>query len=108
MDLLTVTRTIASVMIAAGRPRRVEPDAMWTYKQVSGKDLKMSVFLPDGYDGGSRFPTFVIFHGGSWDAGNASWHYPDCAYWSSRGMIAASVDYRLKTRDKVRVPLESW
>ena len=43
---------IAPIMTAAGQPRRVEPDAMWTYKQVSGKALKMSVFLPDGYDGG--------------------------------------------------------
>ena len=82
------------------------PDAMWTYKEVDGKELKLSVFLPDDYDAGSRFPAFVAFHGGSWNAGNANWHYPDCAYWSKRGMVAVSVDYRLKDRDKVQVPLD--
>ena len=82
------------------------PDAMWTYKQVDGKELKLSVFLPDNYEAGNRFPAFVAFHGGSWNAGDATWHYPDCAYWSKRGMIAVSVDYRLKDRDKVQVPLE--
>ncbi len=83
------------------------PDGMWTYKQVGGKDLKLSVFLPDGHpDSTEKFPTIVIFHGGSWKSGEASWHYPDCAYWSKRGMIAVSVDYRLKDRDNVEVPLE--
>ncbi len=66
----------------------------------------MSVFLPDDYAAAKTFPAFVVFHGGSWNAGEASWHYPDCAYWSERGMIAVSVDYRLKDRDGVEVPLE--
>eukprot|EP00957_Ditylum_brightwellii_P085379 6495607-Ditylum_brightwellii.AAC.1 len=81
------------------------PDTTWTYKSVNEKDLQMSVFLPGGYEQGTRFPTFVVFHGGSWTGGEASWHYADCAYWRSRGMVAVSVDYRLKERDKVEVPL---
>ncbi len=84
----------------------LEPDTMWTYKHIDGKDLQMSVFLPDDYREEGPFPTIVFFHGGSWNAGEASWHYPDCAYWSKRGMIAVSVDYRLKDRDGVAVPLE--
>lgn len=82
------------------------PDTQWTYKIVDGKALKMDVFLPEGYDSNDDFPVFVVFHGGSWEAGEPSWHYPDCAYWSSRGMVAVSVDYRLKTRDQIEVPLE--
>ena len=84
-----------------------QPDAMWTYKQVDGKALELSVFLPEGYASSTeRFPTFVVFHGGSWAVGEANWHYPDCEYWSRRGMIAVSVDYRLSKRDGVEVPLE--
>lgn len=83
------------------------PDTMWTYKEVNGKPLHLSVFLPEGYEDSKRsFPTFVVYHGGSWKTGEASWHYPDCAYWSDRGMIAVSVDYRLSERDGVEVPLE--
>lgn len=83
-----------------------QPDTQWAYKTVNGKELKMDVFLPDGYDAGTQFPVFVVFHGGSWREGDPSMHYPDCEYWRGRGMIAVSVDYRLKDRDNVEVPLE--
>lgn len=83
------------------------PDVMWTYKTVDGKELQHAVFLPDDYADSQRtYPVFVVFHGGSWATGKAQWHYPDCAYWSDRGMIAVSVDYRLSKRDGVEVPLE--
>lgn len=98
---------MSSALVALSAVTDLKPDAMWSYKKTAGKDLELSVFLPDGYaDSSEQFPTIVIFHGGSWDAGEPSWHYPDCAYWSGRGMIAVSVDYRLKTRDGVDVPLE--
>ena len=84
-----------------------QPDAMWTYKEVDGKALQLSVFLPEEYETSTEsFPTFVVYHGGSWAVGEANWHYPDCEYWAQRGMIAVSVDYRLSQRDGVKVPLE--
>jgi len=88
-------------------PNSRVPDTQWVYKTVSGKDLKMDVFLPSDYSSeGKLFPTMVIFHGGSWAEGESNWHWPDCTYWSKRGMVAVSVDYRLKNRDQVQVPLE--
>lgn len=104
MKLKWIAVGAALMNMVLGSP--AEPDAMWTYKSVDGQDLQMSVFLPDGYDSGKAFPSIVIFHGGSWKTGTPDMHYPDCEYWSSRGMIAVSVDYRLKDRDKVEVPLE--
>lgn len=84
-----------------------EPDTEWTYKTVGGKDLKLDVFLPEGYaDAERRHPAYVVFHGGSWRSGEPKWHHPDCAYWSMRGMVAVSVHYRLRDRDQVEVPLE--
>ena len=88
-------------------PNSRKPDTQWIYKSVHGKDLKMDVFLPSDYSlVGKLFPTMVIFHGGSWNGGESNWHWPDCTYWSNRGMVAVSVDYRLKNRDLVQVPLE--
>lgn len=84
----------------------IEPDQEWIYKKVDGKELKMTVFLPETYEKGGSFPAMVWFHGGSWRTGEANWHYPDCEYWARRGMVAVSVDYRLKDRDGVEVPLE--
>lgn len=100
--LILTLSAIVTLPASAGKV----PDTMWTYKRINGKELRMSVFLPDGYDAAKAFPVIAIFHGGSWNAGEPAWHYPDCAYWSSRGMIAASVEYRLKTRDGVEAPLE--
>jgi acetyl esterase len=83
-----------------------EPDTFWTYKTVDGKELQMHVFLPEAYEAGTAFPAFVFIHGGSWQGGDPNWHYPDCTYWASRGMVAVSIAYRLKDRDHVEVPLE--
>ena len=83
-----------------------DPDTFWTYKKIDDKELKLSVFLPNNYENGEKFPTIVIFHGGSWSVGDPNMHYADCKYWASRGMIAVSVSYRLKKRDKVEVPFE--
>jgi len=83
-----------------------KPDASWVYKEIDGKSLTMSVFLPDGHADGAEFPVMVWFHGGSWNAGEPNWHFPDCRHWSERGMVAVSVNYRLKDRDQVDVPLE--
>ena len=82
------------------------PNTQWIYKTVGGKELKMDVFLPGNYESGKIFPAVVFFHGGSWREGTPDMQYPDCAYLSKRGMIAVAVDYRLKDRDHVEVPLE--
>ena len=88
-------------------PNSREPDTQWTYKSISGKDLKMDVFLPAGYqDAEVSYPVMVIFHGGSWTVGETNLNWPDGNFWAKRGMIAVSVDYRLRHRDQVKVPLE--
>ena len=93
--------------VLVGSAAAVTPDTQWTYKTIDGQALKMDVFLPVGHASEERrFPAILFFHGGSWSGGKVSWHHPDCAYWSKRGMIAVSVDYRLKKRDQVEVPLE--
>lgn len=95
-----------SIAVLALPSNSREPDTQWIYKSISGKDLKMDVFLPMGFaKAEKKFPTIVIFHGGSWAEGESNWHWPDCTYWSKRGMVAVSVDYRLKNRDQVQVPL---
>lgn len=103
----SVAKPVKRKATADAKWSHAKPDTTWVYKEVDGKQLEMSVFLPEGYeDSKKNFPIFVVYHGGSWRAGEPSWHYPDCAYWSDRGMIAVSVRYRLKDRDNVKVPLE--
>lgn len=82
------------------------PDTEWVYKTVDGKDLKLSVFLPKGYERGTSFPVYMAFHGGSWKEGSPAMQFPDCAYWARHGMVGVSAEYRLRDRDRVKVPLE--
>ena len=53
--LLMVALYPCSVALAGS-----EPDTFWTYKTVNGKDLQLSVFLPDDYDEAKTFPTFAL------------------------------------------------
>ena len=120
--LLQSAPTIATATMSSPPPNKRPPDVTWVYKTVGGKPLEMKVFLPPGYhdddDGASSsrsrrskprsYPTFVIFHGGSWREGLVAWHYADCRHWSTaRGCIAISVDYRLRNKDNpnLKVPL---
>lgn len=107
MRLLFSLLWLLPVFASAIEPTSREPDAQWAYKTVDGKDFLMDVFLPAGYqDAEVSFPVMVIFHGGSWTGGETNWHWPDGNFWAKRGMVAVSVDYRLRHRDQVKVPLE--
>jgi len=104
---VTVLCALLTGSVCAINTQPLAPDTMWTYKEVGGKALQLSVFLPERYENSTEtFPIFVVYHGGSWAVGEPNWHYPDCEYWAQRGMIAVSVDYRLSKRDGVKVPLE--
>jgi acetyl esterase len=107
MRLLFSLLWLLPVFASAIEPTSRDPDAQWAYKAVDGKDFLMDVFLPVGYqDAEFSYPVMVIFHGGSWAGGEAKWHWPDGNFWAKRGMVAVSVDYRLRHRDQVKVPLE--
>jgi acetyl esterase len=107
MRLLFCLLGLLPILGWAIEPTSREPDTQWAYKTIDGKDFLMDVFLPAGYqDAEISYPVVVIFHGGSWTGGETNWHWPDGNLWAKRGMVAVSVDYRLRHRDQVKVPLE--
>lgn len=68
-----------------------------TYKTIGGITLKMDVFEPAKKDPQKKYPAIVFFHGGGWNDGTPSQLFPQAQYLSSRGMIAFSAEYRVKT-----------
>jgi acetyl esterase/lipase len=74
-------------------PDDVAPSASPVYKDADGIQLRLHVFQPDG-DRPLR-PGIVFFHGGGWTGGTPAQFYPQCHYLASRGMVAASCEYRL-------------
>ncbi|MFY9252379.1 MAG: alpha/beta hydrolase fold domain-containing protein [Fuerstiella sp.] len=73
------------------------------YKQVGDVQLKMWIFSPEGHNAitDSR-PAIVFFFGGGWKAGNPSQFERHCRYLASRGMVAATADYRVLSRHNVQ------
>jgi acetyl esterase len=73
-----------------------EPNQIVTYREVDGHELKMHVFLPEGFELDARRPAVVFFFGGGWNGGSPQQFYPFAAYLAKRGMVAMSAEYRTK------------
>ena len=85
------------------RPSREQfkPAKQVVYKTVGDAKLTLDLFLPEGHKATDRRPAIVFFFGGGWTSGSPSQFYPHCQYLASRGMVAASADYRVKSRHDV-------
>ena len=76
------------------------------YKTVGAIPLEIHLFFPeDPLPRAGRRPAVVFFHGGGWSMGKAEWAFGRCRYFASRGMVAASAQYRLLDRHGT-TPLE--
>lgn len=78
------------------------PDRLVTYKQVGESELRLHMFEPTGESGQPR-GAIVFFFGGGWKNGQPSQFYPHCRALSQLGMVAASAEYRVFSRDKAHV-----
>ena len=77
------------------------PDESIVYKTVGETELKLHVFNPKRQKSSTQRPAIVFFFGGGWNSGSASQFYPHCDFLASRGMVAMSAEYRVKSRDGV-------
>ncbi len=76
------------------------------YKTIGTVPLEMHLFLPeDSFPSARRHPAIVFFHGGGWSVGKAEWAFSRCKYFASRGLVAASAQYRLIDRHGIS-PIE--
>ncbi|MBT3293707.1 MAG: alpha/beta hydrolase [Verrucomicrobia bacterium] len=76
------------------------PDRTLTYKKSGAVELKLHVFSPEDHKASDRRPAIVFFFGGGWHSGTPSQFYEHCTYLASRGMVAMSAEYRVKSRNK--------
>jgi acetyl esterase/lipase len=80
--------------------------AIETYKSINNFNLDAHIFYPENFTNEKKYPTIVYFHGGGWSSGKYSWHFGDCQYYASLGMIAISAEYCIFGRHGTG-PLES-
>jgi len=65
------------------------------YKHPDGGDLTMHIYAPESP--GSARAAIVFFFGGGWQGGNPKQFFPHCEHLASRGMVACSAQYRVKS-----------
>ncbi|MEX0825060.1 MAG: alpha/beta hydrolase fold domain-containing protein, partial [Pirellulaceae bacterium] len=59
---------------------------------------KLWVFEPDDHRPNDERPAIVFFFGGGWKGGNPGQFEHHCRYLASRGMVAMTADYRVRSR----------
>lgn len=97
----TAKQTTRAPDYAGKRAAELEPDRMIVYKKVGGRELKLHVFLPDGWKASDQRPCFHIIHGGGWQGMSPHRMYPFAADFAKRwGMVAVAPEYRLYKPDK--------
>jgi acetyl esterase/lipase len=93
---LAVLATTASALDIKG----FKPTRTVVYKDIGGVKLELNIFEPEGHKPSDKRPAIVFFFGGGWNGGSPSQFYPHSAYLASRGMVAISANYRVKSRNK--------
>ena len=88
-------------------PSVVYNPTVFGYKAVDGRDsLKLHVFFPEERKTEKR-PAIVYFFGGGWTNGTPFQFYRECAYYASKGFVAISADYRIRSVDRT-TPYDSF
>ena len=97
--ILIVLSILCSLLAGSLAAQEFEPDLRLPYKTIGDTELALHVFNPEGHRASDERPVIVFFFGGGWKGGSPSQFYPHCAYLASRGMVAISAEYRVKSRN---------
>jgi len=72
---------------------------IYVYKEVDGVNREIEIYFPKGHDASENTVAgIILFHGGGWGGGSRKAFSYQCNYFASRGMVAATVTYRLRTK----------
>jgi acetyl esterase len=108
--LTAVALLAASNFVLAAEADPPEPATSWkyppdmpgsrveVYRKIGDVELKAWIFESLQKNLEPR-PAIVFFFGGGWRGGTPGQFLPHCHYLSKRGMVAISVDYRVKSRN---------
>ena len=68
------------------------------YKSTDQADLNLLVYKPVDFDKSQTYSCIVFFHGGGWNSGDYKQFERQSIYFASRGMVAFSVEYRIRNK----------
>ena len=68
------------------------------YKKTEQGDLHLNIYKPADWKATDTRPGIVFFFGGGWRNGNPSQFEPHCKHLASKGMVACTAEYRIKSK----------
>jgi acetyl esterase/lipase len=83
----------ASLASAQSAPLSDQQPETFTYREIEGRTLKGYVFGP--VTSPTPRPAILLFHGGAWQLGDASWMFGRAREFARDGIVAIAVDYTL-------------
>ena len=96
--LFTATVGLCSIH-AAKVAQPIQGAEHLAYKVIGGCKLILNAYFPEGHKRQQdQRPAVVFFFGGGWNGGSPSQFATHCEYLASRGMVAMTADYRVKSR----------
>ena len=75
--------------------QQIKPEKI-LYKDTKEGELNLFVYKPSEFDIKKKYSCIVFFHGGGWNSGNPEQFQRQSSYFTSRGMVAVSVEYRIR------------
>lgn len=80
----------------------IEGAQQFIYKETAQAKLVLNAFFPSVAEHNTKrkSPAVVFFFGGGWKGGDPNQFASHCRYLASRGMVAMSADYRVKSRQQ--------
>jgi dienelactone hydrolase len=105
---MTRLRVIAGLLIALPLVSSTGADAddlppgrRYVYKHSAGQPQALEIYFPEGHDPSTaKVPCVLLFHGGAWGGGDLKQFREFCRYFASRGLVAATANYRLFPADE--------
>jgi len=84
------------------------PEAL-VYRTINSRELKAFVFSPPAASlpARSNRPAVLLFHGGAWNLGDASWVFDRAKEFAARGIVAIAVDCRLSAGGAAPLPINA-
>ncbi len=109
---LTIAVLIGSLVCSSPQSAADEANAKsaageeYVYKESAGKPRRMEIYFPPGHDPSrDRVPGVLLFHGGGWTGGSLGQFRFACEYFASRGLVAATAEYRMHRKaDVAKLP----
>tara|TARA_Y100000766_G_scaffold125052_1_gene107483 strand:+ start:171 stop:1046 length:876 start_codon:yes stop_codon:yes gene_type:complete len=88
-----------SCLTNSARSDDIPEGEIYSYKKEDGVTREMEIHFPKDHDAATELvPGIIMFHGGGWGGGKRDQFRYLCHYFAKRGLVAATVSYRLATK----------